>query len=186
MKNILIVLIIIFVSCKSPSNKSHETKSIELEKLQTSIDSLFNSEIGENEPGAAILVSYDGEMIIGKGYGMRDLEGKEPITKSTNMRMGSVSKQFTALTVLSLVDNGKLSLSDSVNSIFPSKTFKDVTIEQLINHTSGLSDAEEAFFTEWDSTKIAENKDVLDWYLIENRTITTPGEKYQYNCTSST
>ncbi len=181
MKNILIVLLIVFVSCKSPSDKKTETKSIELEQLQTSIDSLFNSNIAENEPGAAILVSYDGQMIIGKGYGMRDLEGKEPITKSTNMRMGSVSKQFTALTILNLVDNGKLALSDSVYSIFPYETFKDVTIEQLINHTSGRADAENAFFTEWDSTKIAENKDVLEWYSKENRTITKPGEKYQYN-----
>ena len=181
MKNILIVLVVVIVSCNSPSDKQSATKSIELEQLQVSIDSLFNSEIGKNEPGAAILISYDGEMIIGKGYGMRSLEDQEPITKSTNMRMGSVSKQFTALTVLSLVDNGKLSLSDSVNSIFPSKTFKDVTIEQLINHTSGIADAEDAFLTEWDSTKIAENKDILEWYLREDRTVAKPGEKYVYN-----
>ena len=68
-----------FVYCKSPSDKKTETKSIELEQLQVSIDSLFNTEIGENEPGAAILVFYDGEMIIGKGYGIRNLEGMEPI-----------------------------------------------------------------------------------------------------------
>lgn len=183
MKNLLIILVIVFVSCKSPVDNKKEAKSIELEQLKANLDSLFNSEIAENEPGAAILVSYDGKMIIGKGYGLRDMESKEPITKSTNMRMGSVSKQFTALTVLRLIDDGKLSLNDSVNSIFPSKTFKNVTIEQLINHTSGRDDAEEAFFkaTEWDSTKIAENKDVLDWYLREDRSITKPGEKYKYN-----
>ncbi|WP_411768273.1 serine hydrolase domain-containing protein [Winogradskyella sp. A3E31] len=182
MKNTVIVLLIIFVSCKSPSDKKIEFNSLELEQLQTSIDSLFNSHIGENEPGAALLVAYDGEMIIGKGFGLRDLEEKKPITKNTNMRMGSVSKQFTALTVLKLVDEGKISLSDSVYSIFPVETFKDgTTIEQLINHTSGEADAEEAFFTEWDSTKIAENKNVLEWYSKGNRTITKPGEKYQYN-----
>jgi|TARA_B110000879_G_scaffold196890_1_gene266982 CubicO group peptidase (beta-lactamase class C family) len=182
MKNIFIVLIILITSCKSPSDNKAETKTIALEKLQTSIDSLFNSNIGENEPGAAILVSYDGQMIIGKGYGLRNLETKEAITKSTNLRMGSVSKQFAALTVLKLVDEGKISLSDSVYSIFPFDTFRDgTTIEQLINHTSGKSDAEEAFFTEWDSTKIAENKDILEWYSKKNRTITKPGEKYQYN-----
>jgi len=154
---------------------------MKLEQLSSSIDSLFNAEIGENEPGAAILVSDNGKMIIGKGYGLRDLESKQPITASTNMRIASVSKQFTALTILSLVDEGKLSLSDSVYAMFPYETFKDVTVEQLINHTSGLADAEEAFFKEWDSTKIAENKDVLDWYAKEDRSITKPGEKYQYN-----
>lgn len=182
MKNTIIIFLILFVSCKSPSDKKVETKDIELEKLRTSIDSLFNSNIEENEPGAALLVSYDGQMIIGKGFGLRDIETKEPITKSTNLRMGSVSKQFTALTILKLVDEGKISLNDSVYSIFPVETFKDgTTIEQLINHTSGEADAEEAFFTEWDSTRIAENKNILEWYSKENRTITKPGEKYQYN-----
>lgn len=182
MKNLAVILLIIFVSCKSPADKKNETKSIALEQLRTNIDSLFNSNIGENEPGAALLVAYDGEMIIGKGYGLRDLESKEAITKSTNLRMASVSKQFAALTVLKLVDEAKISLSDSVYSIFPFETFKDgTTIEQLINHTSGKSDAEEAFFTEWDSTKIAENKDILEWYSKKNRTVTKPGEKYKYN-----
>jgi len=182
MKNTIILLLILIVSCKSPSEKKAETKDTELEQLHTSIDSLFNSNIEENEPGAALLVSYDGQMIIGKGYGMRDLTENQPITKSTNMRMASVSKQFTALTILKLVDEGKISLNDSVYSIFPVETFMDgTTIEQLINHTSGEADAEVAFFTEWDSTKIAENKNILEWYSQKNRTITKPGEKYQYN-----
>ena len=122
MKNLLILVLIVFISCKSPSNKSTEESAVGLEHLETRIDSLFNANIGENEPGAALLVAYDGQLLIGKGYGLRDLESKEPITKNTNMRMGSVSKQFTALTVLKLVDEGKLSLSDSVYTIFPFET----------------------------------------------------------------
>ena len=65
MKNIFIVLIILITSCKSPSENKAESKTFALEKLQTSIDSLFISNIGENEPGAALLVAYDGQMIIG-------------------------------------------------------------------------------------------------------------------------
>lgn len=162
-------------------NQSTKMKETIKNQFEAKIDSVFNAHISENEPGAAILVSYNGEMLIGKGYGMRDTAGKHPITKTTNMRIASVSKQFTALTVLSLVENGKLSLSDSVYSFFPYPSFKDITIEQLINHTSGLADAEEAFFKEWDSTKIAENKDILEWYSRENRKVIPPGEKYQYN-----
>ena len=73
MKKIGLILIIAFVSCKSPTEKNANVKSIELEQLEASIDSLFNSKIGENEPGAAILVSYDGEMLISKGFGLGDL-----------------------------------------------------------------------------------------------------------------
>lgn len=182
MKSLILVVLVFIVSCKSSSDQKAEKKNVDYEKLQSSIDALFNSHIGKNEPGAAILVSFDGQMIIGKGFGLRNLEEQKPITKSTNLRMGSVSKQFTALTILKLVDEGKLALSDSVYSLFPIETFKDgTTIEQLINHTSGEADAEEAFFTEWDSTKIAVNNDVLNWYSIKNRTINPPGEKYQYN-----
>ena len=111
MKNLLIILVIVCVSCKSPIDKKTETKSIELEQLRASIDSLFNAKIGENEPGAVIAVSYNQEVLFGKGYGLRDLEGNKPITLKTNMRMASVSKQFTALCILSLVDKGLLSLN---------------------------------------------------------------------------
>jgi len=120
-------------------------------------------------------------MLIGKGYGLRDLKTKEPITPSTNMELASVSKQFTALSILSLVDKGQLSLSDSVYDLFPYPTFKDVTVEQLINHTSGLADAEAAFHTEWDASKIATNTDIINWYKKEDRKILKPGEKYEYN-----
>lgn len=180
MKNLttLIVIICLIFSCKSPEKTENQK---ELDKLEISIDSLFNLHIKNNEPGAAVMISYNGKMIIGKGYGLRNINSQEPITKNTNMRMASVSKQFTALTLLRLIDQNKLSLQDSVYNILPIETFKGVTIEQLINHTSGQADAEEIFFTEWDSTKIATNKDILKWYSIKNRKVANPGEKYRYN-----
>ncbi|VAV85273.1 Beta-lactamase class C-like and penicillin binding proteins (PBPs) superfamily [hydrothermal vent metagenome] len=185
MKNLLIVLAIIFVSCKSPSDKKTETKSIELVRLQTSIDSLFNSEVEENESGAAILVSYDSEMIIGKGYGLRDIENNEPITTNTNMRMASVSKQFTALSVLSLVDKGLLSLNDSIKKIWPYHVFENITIQHLLNHTSGLADYEAPYFLkDWDKSKIVENKDILDWLSTNPKPIFEAGKGWEYSNTA--
>jgi len=181
MKNIIILLVIIFVSCKSKSDQKPEMNYVELEQLKSSIDSLFNSEIGENEPGTAILVSYDGKMIIGKGYGLRDLDSKQPITKSTNMRMASVSKQFTALNVLSLVDKGLISLKDTVYNYLPYDAFKKVTIEQLINHTSGIADYEAWFMSNWDCTKVAVNNDVLKWYALNPKPLFKPGVKWEYS-----
>ena len=181
MKFFLSIIIILVIACNAtiPKDNGEANEFIELEKT---LDALYNSEIESGEPGAAVLVAYDGEMIIGKGYGVRDIESKTPITNSTNMRIASLSKQFTALTILQLVDEGKLSLSDSVFTYFPFDTFKDgTTIEQLINHHSGEQDAESAFFREWDKSKIAVNQDIADWYAKENRTITNPGEKYEYN-----
>jgi len=184
MKILYIVLTIIFISCKSASNKEIETKSFELEKLQASIDSLFNSEVGQNEPGAAILVSYDGEMIIGKGYGLRDVENNEPITASTNMRMASLSKQFTALCILSLIDKGMLSLNDEAYSYLPYPIFKKRTIEHLLNHTSGLPDYYEYFERNWDKSKIVENKNVLNWLSTNPDPVFEPGKKWEYSNTA--
>ena len=59
--------------------------------------SLFQSHINDNEPGAALLVSYDSKMLIVKGYGLRDLESKAPITANTNMRNATGACHFPAL-----------------------------------------------------------------------------------------
>lgn len=181
MKKIIFILVLIIVSCKSPNNETSESKSDELEQFKAKVDSIVNESINANEPGIALLVAYDGKMLIGKGYGIRNLETKELITQSTNMEMGSVSKQFTALAILSLVNDGKISLNDTVYKYLPNKSFKNVTIKQLINHTSGLEDAEEAFLTEWDSTKIASNNDILNWYSAENRNKNNSGQIFEYN-----
>ena len=181
MNRFLIVAILFLASCNSKVEKKIQSNPKSFTELELAIDSLFNSEIGKNEPGAALLISYNGKMILGKGYGLRDLENKQPITANTNMRMGSVSKQFSALSALSLVDKGMLSLQDTIYNIFPFEIFKNVTIEQIINHTSGIADAEEAFFTEWDSNKIASNKDVVEWYSRNPKSHFKSGEKYQYN-----
>ena len=99
-----------------------------------------------------------------------------PITPNTNMRLGSVTKQFAALAVLSLVDKGIISLSDSVFNIYPFEAFRRITIEQLINHTSGIADAENAFFTEWDTSKIAENENLVEWYSRNPEPYFEPGQ----------
>ncbi len=56
-----------------------------------------------DDPGAAVLIAYNNEKLISKGFGLRDLERDEPITPSSNLRIGSVSKQFTVLAILELV-----------------------------------------------------------------------------------
>ncbi|MDC6350487.1 serine hydrolase [Zeaxanthinibacter sp. PT1] len=182
MKKLLpLLLLLVIASCQQDNKKKQVQEQERLAALEIRLDSLFGTVIQPGEPGAALMVAYDGELLLGKGYGLRNLETEEPITMNTNMRMGSVSKQFTALAVLALVDQGKLSLSDTVYSIYPFEIFKNVTIEQLVYHTSGLADAEEAFFSEWDSTKIAENKDVVAYYEKNPPSPLTPGTEWQYN-----
>ncbi len=181
MHKLLIVLILAFVSCKSPVDKKPVSNATELGQFEATIDSILDDAFDTNEPGVALLISYDGQMLIGKGYGVRDLDTKEPLTKSSNMEMASVSKQFTALAILSLVNEGKISVNDTVFKFLPFKTFEHVTIKELINHTSGIEDAEEYFGANWDATKIASNNDVFEWYSAENRSKNNSGQIFEYN-----
>lgn len=92
-------------------------------------------------PGASIVVVKDGKVIYEKGYG-HDSEGK-PLTEKSLMRIGSVSKSFTAFAVLQLVDEGKINLDDPIVKYLPELTMDDarlqkVTIRHLLSHTSGI------------------------------------------------
>lgn len=179
MRVIFLIFILAFVSCNSPSNK----KKVALEQFQISVDSLFNSKIEANQPGAGLLVAYDGEMLIGKGFGLRDMVNKIPITSSTNMRTGSVTKQFTALAVLNLIEKGMLSLNDSVTKFFPYPVFEHIKIYNLLNHTSGIADYEEYFIAKGDRSKIIENEDVLNWLSTNPEGSFEPGQGWEYSNT---
>lgn len=176
-----IIFLLVFLSCKSQEETRNDEEITGIVELENSIDSIFNSKIEENGPGAAILVAYDNEKLISKGYGLRDLDKGQPITPSTNLRIGSVSKQFTVLTVLSLVDEGAVSLKDTVSKYLPSKTFSNITIEQLSHHTSGVADYEQHFEKIWDTTKIVTNQDVLNWYYTNPQPLFAPGTKWEYS-----
>lgn len=106
------------------------------------IDEFVTNYIKRNGlPGASIVIAKDGKIVYEKGYG-HDSEGK-PLTEKSLMRIGSVSKSFTAFSVLQLVDEGKINLDDPVVKYLPELIMDDtrlqkVTIRHLLSHTSGI------------------------------------------------
>ncbi len=127
-------------------------------------------------PGASIVIVKDGEIIQAKGYG-HDSEGS-PINEHSLMRLGSLSKSFTAFAVLQLIDEGAIQLDDPVVRYLPELTmgdprFQEVTIRQLLSHTSEIP-----------SPIIVPRADTLEegverlqqWKLQSN-----PGEKHSYS-----
>ncbi len=179
-----VLFILLFVFCKTANDNKEVKQAQALTQLEGRIDSLFHSNIESIGPGAALMVAYDGQLLIGKGYGLRNLETKEPITPSTNMRMGSVSKQFTDLAVLSLIDNGLLKPTDTVYKFWPYEVFKKITVQQLIDHTSGIADYETYFIDNWNRSDILENTDVLAWLATNPEPLFEPGEKWEYSNTA--
>lgn len=180
MRVICILIALSLLSCKK-ENKESINKPIEFADLQVKIDSLYNSHFDEKSPGAALLILYDNQKIVNKGYGMRNLETNSPITPSTNMRSASMAKQFTCLGLLNLIEQGKLAQTDTIYKYFPFPIFKNVTIEQFISHTSGIEDAEWVLDNIPTTTGNFNNEDVIEWYANNNVIRFSPGTKFEYN-----
>jgi len=90
--------------------------------------------------GLAVAVARGDKLLVAKGYGFADLEHKTPVTADTVFRIGSITKQFTAVAILQLAERGQLQLSDDVRKYvpeFPAKQ-KPITLEHLLTHTSGI------------------------------------------------
>jgi CubicO group peptidase (beta-lactamase class C family) len=121
----------------------HSRQNIEanMSLVSSKIDSLFSAFSGDN-PGCAIGVLRDGETVLSVGYGMADLEHGIPFTPASVCYMGSVSKQFTALTTLLVAEDGKLTLDDTAKSIIPElpDCMSAITVRHLLTHSSGLRD----------------------------------------------
>lgn len=181
MRVIYFLIILSFFSCKN-ENKESAINHSGYTDLQAKLDSLYGAHFNENSPGAALLILYNGEKIINKGYGLRDLENKKPITPSTNMRSGSMTKQFTCLGLLKLMEEGKLSLTDTIYKYYPYPIFKNVTIEQFISHTSGIEDADWIIENSTkNSSEYVRNEDLIEWYANNNVIRFPPGTAFEYN-----
>ena len=105
------------------------------------IDNIFSS-WNNSTPGVSVLVARGENIIYQKAFGLADLERVVPITTKTIFEAGSVSKQFTAFSILLLESEGKLKLTDDVRKYIPELPVYQapITIQQLLNHTSGLKD----------------------------------------------
>jgi CubicO group peptidase (beta-lactamase class C family) len=109
--------------------------------LPEKIDSLFASIAGKDLPGAAVVVLEGGAVVHSKAYGLASIELGVPNTTRTRFRLASVSKSFTALAVLQLVEQSRLRLDDPLARYVPDFAGGDrITIQHLLTHTAGLPD----------------------------------------------
>jgi len=108
--------------------------------LAASLDALLAPQFKPDEPGATVIVVKDGKTVLRKAYGLADTAGKTPMTPHTVLRLGSITKQFTAVAILMLADEGKLQLDDPITRFFPDYPMqgKVITIEHLLTHSSGI------------------------------------------------
>ncbi|HEX5603070.1 MAG TPA: serine hydrolase domain-containing protein, partial [Pyrinomonadaceae bacterium] len=131
---LLIIVVILFGIQANAQELSPE--------LRSKIDKLANDALTQTGvPGASIAVVKDGKIVYLNAYGSARLEPKTPATSAMRYSIGSISKQFTAVAMLLLQEQGKLSLDDKVAKFIPDLTrANEVTIRQLLSHTSGYQD----------------------------------------------
>ncbi|KGM54794.1 beta-lactamase [Lysobacter arseniciresistens ZS79] len=134
-----------------------------------------------NVPGASVLVMHDGRPVVRRGFGRADLEAGAAATPSTNYRLASVSKQFTAAAILLLAEDGRLDLDDPVRTWLPSlpAAVEPATIRHLLTHTSGLVDYEDVI--PGSMTWQLRDADVLKLLESQDRTYFAPGSDYRYS-----
>ena len=152
------------------------------------IDSLFSNWDKDDSPGCMLAVIKDGDMIYERGYGMANLEHSVEIDSNTVFRIGSVSKQFTAMCIAILAKKKLLSLDDGIREHVPELLpyATPINIHHLIHHTSGLRDYTSliAIAMATQESRIFDNivKDDLIEVLSKQRKLNfRPGERFDYS-----
>jgi CubicO group peptidase (beta-lactamase class C family) len=104
------------------------------------IDAAIAPYFAATEPGATVIVTRDGKEIFRKAYGLANLDKQLPMLADMALRIGSVTKQFTAVAVLMLAEQGKLKLDDEITTYLPDYPTQGerITLEHLLTHTSGI------------------------------------------------
>ena len=147
------------------------------------VDSLLAAYDSTAAPGASVAVIANGSVVIQRGYGYRDLETRSRILPSTNFRLASMTKQFTATCIMMLKEQGMLAYADPLTKFFPRfpACGRAITIRHLLTHTSGLIDYE-SLLPDSQTVQITD-AGVLSLLAAVDSTYFAPGTKYLYSNT---
>jgi CubicO group peptidase (beta-lactamase class C family) len=149
------------------------------------LDSLFNALHAKKKFNGNVLIAEKGKVIFQKSYGNAQFHPDVKLNDSSIFELASVSKQFTAMSIYLLSKKGKLKLTDKLSKHVPELAFYDnITIQDLIYHTSGLPDYMELMENEWDKQKIATNMDIVSIFQkTKPALVFEPGTKFEYSNT---
>ncbi len=146
------------------------------------IDQLLTATYKPADPGAVVIIAKNGQPLLRKAYGKADIENNTPLKPEDVFRIGSITKSFTAMAILLLEEDGKLSVKDQVSEFLPNYPMQGhkITIEHLLTHTSGI-----AIYTDIPSVRDAITPDATPLQVIDlfknMPALSAPGEQYDYN-----
>jgi len=168
-------------SCQTGSLASTRPKAVAPYSLGARIDAIVDAaRSAQKIPGVTLLVDHRGRRIVGRGYGLADVENNVSAGLDTVYQIASLTKQFTATAILQLVDQGRLRLDDDVTGLVPGFHVRGgkVTVHHLLSHTHGIAEYNrDETRAEW-PTATSHERIVA---LITNRDLEfQPGEKFSY------
>ena len=156
--------------------------TLESEDLASKIDQVLNFLAEREAFTGAVLVALNGEILFSRGYGQADREKNLRNTPQTKFRLGSITKQFTAIAILSLQAQNKLQIQDPVCRYIPEcpTMWQDITIHHLLTHTSGIPNFTD--FPDYDITKITPASPLQTIARFQDRPLHfKPGETWSYS-----
>ncbi len=153
-------------------------------RLKTACEAWYDTVLGNQSFNGSMLVAKAGNIIFEKYQGSVHLNGPDSIQANTAFHIASVSKTFTGMAVLKLMEQGKLKLDDELATYFPTFNYPGVTIRTLLNHRSGLPNY--LYFMEdlgWDKKMSIRNQDIFN-ALVDRKAelvnIGTPDKHFTY------
>jgi CubicO group peptidase (beta-lactamase class C family) len=163
-----LTLILILISTLGYSQK----------ELIDKLENYMNAQFAVNNFGGTVLITKNDSVLLKKAYGLADYEWQVKNTIDTKFSLASVSKQFTAVAILQLEENKKLSLEDPLNKYFPNfPNGEKITLKMMLTHNSGLQmDYDELYLS-----KTSLEKDSVDSYIKQKPLLFEPGSNTAYS-----
>ncbi|RFZ91344.1 tetratricopeptide repeat protein [Mucilaginibacter conchicola] len=150
------------------------------------IDTFLNNLNADHQINGSVLVAAQGKVLYDHSYGIANVHTHQVNAIDTKYVMASVSKPLTAIAVFQLIEKGKLKLDEPVARYLPTFSLKDITVRNLLAHTSGLPNTEELFGGQLKANpdKQYTNADILPALVAFGTVRFRAGEKYEYSNTN--
>ena len=196
---------VLLISCNSVSNtkndkiktdtialidlpKAGSVSAIEAQRVKSASQLWYDTVLKASGFNGGMIVAENGNILFEAYNGTGHLPGTDSITQNTPLHVASVSKTFTAMAVLKLMQDGKLNIDDELSKYFPTFNYPGVTIRSLLSHRSGLPNY--IYFmanSDWDKTKFVTNQDIFN-FLVNRKAelvnLSAPNTHFAYSNTN--
>ncbi|HTE29051.1 MAG TPA: serine hydrolase domain-containing protein [Chryseolinea sp.] len=158
--------------------------ALQAQKSKTDFNTYMQGQASQYGFNGNVLVAKAGHVIYERSFGYSDYNTRKRLDDNSVFDCGSIAKEFTAVGILLLKDRGKLSLTDTLRKFFPQLPYHNITVKQLLTHTSGIPDGFELVSKHFDHSKTATNDDLIRLLAEEKPpALFPPGEGLRYSGT---